>query len=222
MGGIIDDSQKYEPIKFNYNFNEGKTKKLKKKKVIYKKPVRYNFTLTNHIDSPKYFNNINQNSNFFSETETEHISDKEKTDDNILKNRNPSLIQNNNNNAPENTLNLIFPLENLRKYDNNNYYDDSNLVEEIIKNSSNNEYQPYNFEDNYFNYNNFVGYNPTYTPNRSIVRKIFPSYESPIEINNNNANNTSHYYNFDNFQYNNNLHYLQNKEHDNLFQSIQI
>ena len=76
MGCNIDDSQKHKPIKLNYKFNEGKTMEHKKKKVIYKKPVRYKFTITNHIDSPQYLNNINQNNNFFSETEIDNNSDK--------------------------------------------------------------------------------------------------------------------------------------------------
>ena len=229
MGCEFEDSKKYGPIKFNYNFNEEKEKEknTKKKKVIYKKPVRYNFSITNHDNTPPFFINLNQSNSNISKMDlfdnnTENNSDEErKTDNIILKNKNPPLMENNynsNNNVLQNSLNLIFPLENQPQYENNNYYDDQKLVEEIIHNSLNTEIPQYNFEENYFN-NNVIDNNPIYTtPNRSIVRKIYPSNESPIEINNN-ISNTPRYHDLNNFQYNNN--FVKNQDYDHLFQSVQ-
>ena len=223
MGCIVEDSQKYGPINFNYNFDEEKKTKIKKKKVIYKKPVRYNFRTTNDINSPKYFINLNQISNNTSKMDInsnndEIMQDEErKTDDIILKKQNPIFIQNNNNknNILKNSLNLVFPLENQPHYDNNNFYDEQKLVNEIINNSS----PQYNFEENYFNNNNEINNSPLYTPKRSFVRKIYPSNEPPIEINNN-ITNTPRFHDLNNFQ-NNNYFQNQNQEYDHLFQSVQ-
>ena len=223
MGCEIDDSKKYGPVNFNYNFNKEKKVKTKTKKVIYKKPVRYNFKITDHNNAPDYFINLNQNNSNESRMETfrtnnDNISNDEKSDI-ILKDKNPHLIQNNNNNInniPKNSLNLIFPLENQPKYDTDNFYEEQKLIEDIINNSSDNEFPQYNFEENNFNYN-IIENNPIYTPKRSIVRKIYPSDEPPIEINNN-INNTPHYHDLNNFQYNN---HFQNQDYGHLFQSVQ-
>ena len=211
MDSLIKDSKKDEFINVNY-FYKRKTKKHKNIKVIYKKPVRYNFRVSNHINSSKCFIKINQ---IFCDNSEIEKSNKETINDNILKSLNPSLIKNSNNNIPENSLKLIFPLENRPKYYSYNNYDDQKLIEEIIKNSSNNEFQSYHYEDIYFN--NIIENNPIYTPKRSYVRKIYPSNEPPIEINNN-ISNTPHHHDLDNFQYNNFFHA---QDYNPLFQSFQ-
>ena len=229
MGCTEENSNNYGPVIFaKNNIDEEKIGNIiKKKKVIYKKPVRYNFRITEHNISPRNFINLNSKDKNESEMEISNNFDimqyeEKKTEEYSLKQKKTSIIQNNNNNNNnyilKNSLNLIFPLENQPKYNSNNNYDEQKLITDIINNSSNNEFPQYNFEENNFNNNNVIENNPINTSNRSFIRRIYPSYEPPFEINNN-ISNTPRYHDLNNFQYNNNF---QNQGYDDpLFHSFQ-